>query len=333
MKVLYIGTPVNYQLWRQGENPSHWLYGACEMEQEGHEVIWAKESAKLWNDLKLLHKHHPELVFIPNLNLKAHVLLLSFSVLGLVCTPIFAYLHHAPKVSKGLKASFYRFLLSGVKHLFFLSELSMKEIIECNFIKENKCSVPGWGADMHFFSKTPIADNGYFVSTGKEQRDFDILIEAFKRTGAPLKIITCKSHAGNNFEKLPEKCKEIPNIDVIITENSGDIYPQMIEAMANAKALVCPLLQDKLNYCVGLSTIVDAEGLRKPLIITHNLYHLGKRVQPFRVVETVDDWVKAIREVQSSSVEISHPLYNMERCYTNMKVVLFKKNRRGKYKY
>ena len=177
MKVLYIGTPVNYQLWREGKNPSHWLYGACEMEQEGHEVIWTKEAVELWNDLKLLRKYHPELVFIPNLNLKAHILLLSFSVLGFIRIPIFAYLHHAPKVTKGYKAFFYRFLLSGVKHLFFLSELSMKETIERNLVKSDRCSMPGWGADEEFYNRVAKSDNGFFVSTGKEQRDFDILID------------------------------------------------------------------------------------------------------------------------------------------------------------
>lgn len=55
--------------------------------------------------------------------------------------------------------------------------------------------------------------------------------------------------------------------------------------MADAKALVCPLRQDKLNYCVGLSTIVDAEGLRKPLIITQNPYHSKERIQSFHVVK------------------------------------------------
>lgn len=39
MKILYIGTPHNHDLWKEGKNPSHWLYGACEMEEDGHEVI------------------------------------------------------------------------------------------------------------------------------------------------------------------------------------------------------------------------------------------------------------------------------------------------------
>ena len=43
MKILYIGTPYNHDLWKEGKNPSHWLYGACEMEEDGHEVIWKQE--------------------------------------------------------------------------------------------------------------------------------------------------------------------------------------------------------------------------------------------------------------------------------------------------
>lgn len=65
----------------------------------------------------------------------------------------------------------------------------------------------------------------------------------------------------------------------MITENSGDVYPMMVKEMANAKALVCPLQQNRLNYCVGLSTIADAEGLNKPLIMTRNLYHSTERAK------------------------------------------------------
>ena len=46
MKILYIGTPVNYQLWKEGKNPSHWLYGACEMEEEGHVYFIAYKEGK-----------------------------------------------------------------------------------------------------------------------------------------------------------------------------------------------------------------------------------------------------------------------------------------------
>ena len=109
-----------------------------------------------------------------------------------------------------------------------------------------------------------------------------MLIDVFKETKAPLKIITAQSHAGSDYTNLKEKCAPISNIEVIITENSGEVYPMMVKEMANAKAIVCPLRQDKLNYCVGLSTIADAEGLGKPLIITKNPLQLF-----FYVIKTI----------------------------------------------
>ncbi len=323
MKILYIGTPHNHDLWKEGKNPSHWLYGACEMEEEGHEVIWTQERYNIFNDLKLIKQYNPDIIFIPNLNLQAHKLLLLLVAFNRIQIPIFAYLHHAPNTNNRVKQRVYQLLLKGVKHLFFLSELTMQESIEGRYVQREKCSVPGWGADESFFSQIKPHDGNTFISTGKEQRDFEILIEAFKKTGASLKIITCKSHAGNNFEQLPKLCEQIPNIEVIITENSSDIYPQILSAMANAKALVCPLRKDKLNYCVGLSTITDAEGLHKPLIITYNPYHSKERVQKFHVVNTIDDWIKAINAIQSSPYHESTLNFSMKKCYEKMSAVMF----------
>lgn len=321
-KILYIGTIDTYNYYKEGKNPSHWLYGAVEMEKDGHKVIWEQESSDLWNDYKLIKQHQPDIIFIPNLNLHNHKLLLLLSALGIYRKPVFAWLHHEPQRKKGIKAIIYSILLSGCKHLFFLSEKTMAVIVTHGLAKKEKCSIPQWGADSIFYNNIKTKDTGYFVSTGKEQRDFNILIEAFKKTGAPLKIITCKSHAGNNFENLPDRCNGITNIEVIITENSGEIYPQMVQAMANAQALVCPLRQDKLNYCVGLSTIVDAEGLRKPLIITHNPYHSEERMHSFHVVKTLEEWIEAIHSIQISKKEIPITCYNMQKCYKAMKVIM-----------
>lgn len=325
MKILYIGTPHIHNLWQEGKNPFHWLYGACEMEQDKHQVIWAQERSKSMNDLQLLIQHRPDKIFIPNLNLKSHIVLLLLSAFGVVHTPVYAYIHHTPKGGHPLKKRFYRLLLKGIKHAFFLSELTMQETIHGKYVKRERCSVPGWGADLFFFSRITTNDQGYFISTGKEQRDFDILIDVFKRTGAPLKIFTCKSHAGNNFEDLPERCKNITNIEVIITENSSEVYPLMLKAMADSKALVCPLRKDKLNYCVGLSTLTDAEGLHKPLIITHNPYHSPQRIHPFHVVNTAEEWINAIHDIQKHKLihKQIKTQYCMDKCYEKMKEKMF----------
>lgn len=318
MKILYTGNPPTHDAYIQGLVPSHWFYGAVQMEQAGNTVIWEWERRNFFNDIVHLIKYKPDIVFIPNLNIKNHLLLLLLAWLHVIRTPIYAYLHHAPKLNEGLKTRLCKILLPALKHVFFLSDKSMYETLERGFIGPNKCSVPGWGADRDFYDKVKTADNGYFVSTGKENRDFDILIEAFRRTGAPLKILTAKSHAGSDYTDLKTKCKDIPNIEVILTENSSNVFPMMLEAMAQSKALVCPLRKDRLDYCVGLSTIVDAEGLHKPLIITLNPYHSVERTKSFQVVETVDDWTDAIRKIQLGQCDCSNSEYSMESAYEKM---------------
>lgn len=317
MRILYIGTPHTYQLYKEGKNPSHWLYGAVEMEKEGHQVIWEKETSSLLNDIKLILKFNPDLIFIPNLNIRNHLLLLCFKRISLVKKPIIAYLHHTPK--SGKVSILYSFLLKALNHCFFLSAKTMEETVQRGYIKQDKCSEPGWGADMDFYNRVEKSDGDYFISTGKENRDFDLLIEVFKETKAPLKIITAQSHGGNDYTDLKKKCASIPNIEVIITENSGNVYPMMVKEMANAKALVCPLRKNRLNYCVGLSTITDAEGLNKPLIITRNSYHDISIISKFNIVDTKNDWIKAINNLKIISNTKNR---NIKNCFLNMKASL-----------
>jgi len=319
MKILYIGEPATHRQYVEGNVPSHWFYGACEMERDGHNVIWAQETSEKLNDIRLIRRYTPDIIFIPNLNIHNHFLLLVIA--HVIQIPIYAYLHHEPQAKKGLKSRIYKFLLGGIRHLFFLSEKTMKESIKARLVDEQKCSVPGWGPDIRFYSKVKTSDNGWYVSTGKENRDFDTLIEAFRQTGTPLHIITAKSHNGADYTDLEERCKNIPNIKVTIVENSSANYPMILREMASAHALVCPLHQDRLNYCVGLSTIADAEGLRKPLIITANPYHNTHRIAKsgFQVT-TVKDWIRAI----SKTADISNvrPSYSMIAAYQRMKPIM-----------
>lgn len=326
MKVLYIGEPKTHNLYLKGKVPSHWLYGACEMEKDGHNVVWEEEKSNFLNDILLCIKHNPNLIFIPNLNIHSHIFLLALSALHLFNTPIFAYLHHGPSTVSRLKNIILSFLFKGLKHLFFLSEKTMSETIKAGFISQEKCSDPGWGPDRLFYGKIKVRDNGYFISTGKENRDFETLIAAFERTGAPLLIITAETHGNHNYTNLYERCKNISNINVKIVKNSGEEYPQILSAMADAKAIVCPLLRNKLTYCVGLSTIADAEGLQKPLIITENPYHNKVRLSKYKSVVSVGDWVSAIEEIQfaNNNIDTADTQFSMQSAYIKMKNILFK---------
>lgn len=324
-EILYIGEPQSsVALLRRGEIPSHWFYGAVEMERDQRQVIWAQEKSGLFNDLRLIFKYNPKHIFIPNLNVRNHLVLLLLKALGLVRIPISAYLHHTPMSGGVLRRLFNKYIFRGVDHLFFLSKETMQDLITMKALATSRCIVPGWGPDQIFYDKIEVSKGDYFISTGKENRDFDVLIEAFQKVGAPLKIITAASHGTMDYRFLIEKCKNIPNIEVSIVENSGANYQQMLKLMAGAKALVCPLLQDKLNYCVGLSTIADAEGLNKPLIITRNPYHDSDRMRDFVQVTSVEEWIDAIDKIHYDKInQKPRSTYSMKTAYDNMRAIMF----------
>lgn len=297
MKILYIGMTETARLYHEGVTPGHWLYGAVEFERDGNTVIWEQEKSGIFNDIQLIAKHQPNLIFIPNLNLKSHLLLLTLSSLKIIRIPIKTWLHRTPPSGSKIQRIISRFLLKGIYQISFLSKKNREECRNNNLLSENQIFDEPWLPDVNYYSNIRTIQGERFVSTGKENRDFDLLIEAFRITGAPLTILTADSHAGADYSDLFEKCKGIPNIEVIITKNTGAVYPQMVEAMAKSKALVCPLKQDRLNYCVGLSTIADAEGLNKPLLITYNPYHDPERMTEFMQLNTLEDWIKAIKSL------------------------------------
>ena len=76
MKILYIGEKATHIQYLKGKVPSNWLYGAVEMEHDGHEVIWEQENKSSKHDLTLIRQYNHDMVFIPNLNLNSHFLLL-----------------------------------------------------------------------------------------------------------------------------------------------------------------------------------------------------------------------------------------------------------------
>lgn len=100
----------------------------------------------------------------------------------------------------------------------------------------------------------------------------------------------------------------------------------MVKEMANSKALVCPLRKDRLNYCVGLSTIADAEGLNKPLIITRNPYHSNDRTKSFYVENDKQEWLQVINNIESQNKKSK---YSIQKCYQEMKPFILKNTKQA----
>ena len=60
MKILYRARTDTYRFYREGINPSHWLYGAVEMEKEGNEVVCRDNNFMLEILVNVYYSTHKE---------------------------------------------------------------------------------------------------------------------------------------------------------------------------------------------------------------------------------------------------------------------------------
>jgi hypothetical protein len=146
-------------------------------------------------------------------------------------------------------------------------------------------SMVHWGADLEYYDRmkeqTRSKEQGTrehhspqqsscplppapcpFISTGKELRDYETLLQAFHETGLPLTLFVERRRQAY-FEGL----RLIgPNIDL----HYGDRpIPHEIAQLVARSRCVCICCQ-KSNYTVGLTTVVEALALGLPILCTHN---------------------------------------------------------------
>ena len=148
--------------------------------------------------------------------------------------------------------------------------------------------------DSHFV----VSDNSFFISTGRENRDVKILIDAFSKTNASLEIYVNKRNynTGNNYSYLEEYVGKYPNIKIVFMEDTELTYEDLCQRTAEARCVVVPLIDKRVNYCVGLTSVVEAMALGKPIISSPNPYSpidLEKEEIGF-YASTVDEWMDAI---------------------------------------
>lgn len=298
MKILVFDNQKTYDLYQQGAVPSHWLYGVAELERGGVETVNLEYgSPSLRNqlkDLRACRKHRPDAIFFPFVNIRRHPLLFALAALRIIRIPIYGVVHRTPH--SGLLS---RFLLRGITRAFFLSPRNREEAIRSRTLSEKKTEDAHWGPDLKYYDQRISGSGmkeGYYIATGKENRDYALLVDVFKGRKERLIIHTCHSHAGNNYDYLEKATAPYDNMYAIIGDNSGANFSDMLKEMAQSKALLCPLLPTKINYCVGLSTIADAMALSLPVVLTRNPYH-PIDVNANRIgfaVERAEEWSSAL---------------------------------------
>ncbi len=288
MKVYFYHTQnIQYCLGRmaKGEFPSHFLYGACHLKDNGIDVVYHRSPKRELSRLRtalytawrvLTCREHIDAVYATHY--KGLELLILLRALHLFRKPIVVW-HHQPIVTPRSRLREWggRLFYRGMDRLIFFSQKLVDDSLKSPKADPRRLVVGHWGADLDFYDRILSRGKGEpdptapftFIATGKEQRDQHTLIEAFNRTRLPLDL-----YIGIN----PDPTVPNPNLDAVNSCRPADnisvkkicgLLPYEI-ALDVARASCVVICCKHTRYTAGLTTVVEALALGLPMVCSRN---------------------------------------------------------------
>ncbi len=314
--------------WKDGKFPAHFLYGALQLEQYGYEVIWHDQIhlyKRVQDTLKaswkiLTCRQQYDILYATHTRGIEPIILLH--AIGLYRKRIVVW-HHQPIVEakSRLRETLARLFYKGMDHMIFFSEKLIQDSLKSEKADPARMSMVHWGADLAFYdSLRPDGKHPCpFISTGKELRDYKTLTEAFNNTGQPLTLYT-------------QKQLEWIFADLEIKENInlqfGDrLMPYEIALLVAQSQCVC-ICCEQSNYTVGLTTVVEALALGKPILCTRNpqmpmdleAEGCGIYLEPYdregweRAIQYIAAHPEEAKEMGRKGRLLAEKYYNVEQC-------------------
>ena len=260
----------------KGEFPPHFLYGANKLKDHGIDVVWHKSKLGLprW---KMMLRNAWQIITcredfdaVYATHYRGIEIIVLLRALGLFHKPIVIW-HHQPIITP---KSLWRELLGrlfyrGFDHMFFFSQKLIYDSLKSKKARKERMHLGHWGMDVHERQEEqtkPKNKEFTFISSGKEMRDIPTLIEAFNRTGAQLDVFINRQNGDINYEEILRK--------LTIKENIRIHFPDKLAPYEISKSVIqsdCVVICcQETNYTVGLTTVVEAMSLGKPIICSRN---------------------------------------------------------------
>ena len=286
VKVLYynnFSTAILWREWQEGVSPEHHLWGVPGLQRRGLEVDVLPFEGAEW--LKRLSKR---LKLLGDLDQQLRVLRVAsqydvifcgcqhdalflglLRALGMLKTPVVVTMHHMVNPLFRSRRMFGLFF-GAITSFVCLHKRVATELVEFFGVSTDRVEVIEWGGDAAFYARsaTGEADSAStepavgVVAAGRTFRDYGVLIRATRGTDIPVNIY-CTADA------LPTDSVS-PNI--IIHSQAGLLTLQaLLGAYRRAVVVAIPMidLPDKL---IGLTSLIDAMGMGKPVIMTRNAH-------------------------------------------------------------
>jgi len=161
-------------------------------------------------------------------------------------------------------------LTNGIDQILFFNEKIYHKSNEYGILGEKVSFTDTWGVDLDIFrsyterqTKNPTLN--YVYSTGSTGRDYKTLIEAFKTIDFNLKITS----KGDEDEGL--KNNTLPNVFIDHSIKPGLYSVGLIRKdYYNSLAVAIPLVKSSQLETIGITVIMEALAMGKPVISTFN---------------------------------------------------------------
>ncbi len=328
-------THESYEEWKQKKFPGHFLYGMPLLDTHGIQSVLHrfKPIASRW---KLMLYTAKEILFsrekfdaIYGTSFRGLEIIIFLRALGLYRKPIIVW-HHTSLVNcrNSLRELGARLFYRGIDHMFFFSRKLIADSILTGKAPASKMQLVHWGPDVDFYdhllqAMPPFQPEG-FISTGKENRDVETLLNAFAATDEHLELYIAPKNLDVDYQQIISSLTLPDTIEVHYT--SGLIPLHLAQKVATKKCIVICCLD--FHYTVGLTTLVEAFALGIPVICSRNPnfeMDIDKEGAGITVeYGDVEGWKAAIRRIADNPAEVEQMKKNARRLadeHYNLKIL------------
>ena len=296
-----------YKEWENQNFPGHLLYGLTHLNKYGIHCIFKnipfnpykyRIRLSMYNLIRYIGIRK-KINAIYGITFRGLEILIFLHALKIIRKPVFVWHHTAVVIPKNpIRKIFSDFFYKGFDKLFFFSEKLRTDSLKTGKIEENKTAVIHWGPDLSFYDLL-LKDRktkDYFVSTGRENRDFPTLIKAFNTLPYKCSIYTSKNIGDKDYVKILKKENILYTQNVTIHYVDSSVK-EMAEIVNDACGVVICSLQ--YPYPVGLTTLIEAFAFGLPVITTDNPnYPMDVETENVGIkvpYGDVDAWINAIK--------------------------------------
>jgi glycosyltransferase involved in cell wall biosynthesis len=318
----------------KGNMSSRHFYGSIELEKCGKYDVQnisldSRQNIKgnIHNNLLMLKKS--DTIFVPYFFVAPFFLLAIVKHLRLSNKKIIAICHTTMKQGNGMISKIiYKKIYDVIDIVFFHSQKNMEESINNKSIKSSKARFLYWGDDLEYVDKMfpNLTTGDFFISTGREQRDYQTIVSAFSKNNISLEIYTNKINYDTHYDYLDEVKDKYENIKVEYVERTNRSTVKLAKRTSECLCVVIPIIKENINYCVGLTSLIEAMAMSKPVICTYNPYSpidiekegIGLVVNGHRTWEEAISYIYNHREeaikMGQRGRELAEKLFNIKKC-------------------